>query len=97
LASDPAQLHFVHNDDQVLAAERGNLIYIFNFNPQKSFPDYLIPVHREGFYQIVLDSDSEENGGHQRIDSSVTYPTNKSDQLSLYLPSRSCIVLGEIS
>ena len=93
LASDPAQLLFVHNDDQVLAAERGNLIYIFNFNPQKSFTDYLIPSHQEGLYQIVLDSDSETNGGHQRIDSSITYPINKDRQLSLYLPSRSCIVL----
>ena len=41
-----------HNDgDQVLAYRRKNLIFVFNFNPTKSFTDYgfLVPV---GAYDV---------------------------------------------
>jgi 1,4-alpha-glucan branching enzyme len=93
LACAPAQQLYVHNDDQILAAERGNLIFVFNLSPQQSFPDYLIPVIQQGNYRVVLNSDSSENGGHQRIDESIIHSTNEHHQLSLYLPSRTCMVL----
>ena len=93
LASNPAQLLYVHNDDQILVAERGNLIFVFNFNPQQSFPDYPVPVHQPGDYKIILDSDSCAHGGHCRIDPSVIAKTNEAHKISLYIPSRTCIVL----
>jgi 1,4-alpha-glucan branching enzyme len=31
-----------HEDDKVIAFERGNLLWIFNFHPEKSFTDYRI-------------------------------------------------------
>jgi len=92
LSSNPAQLLYVHNDDQILVAERANLIFIFNFNPHQSFPDYLIPVPNEGDYKIILDSDSAAHGGHRRIDPSVIASTNANQQLSLYIPSRCCAI-----
>ncbi|MCP5535549.1 MAG: alpha amylase C-terminal domain-containing protein [Akkermansiaceae bacterium] len=95
LGCAPAQQLYVHNDDQVLAAERGNLIFIFNFNPTQSFPDYLIPISREGEYKIVVDSDSCENGGHQRIDTSVTFEADENQAIQIYLPSRTCVVLAK--
>jgi len=93
LASNPAQLLYVHNDDQILVAERGNLIFVFNFSPQQSFPDYPVPVHQPGDYKIILDSDSCAHGGHCRIDPSVITKTNEENQISLYIPSRTCLVL----
>jgi len=93
LACNPAQQLYVHNDDQVLVAERGNLIFIFNFNPTTSFPDYVIPAHQQGIYNIVLNSDSPEHGGHARIDESLNYSTVNVNQLPIYLPSRTCLVL----
>ena len=94
LGSNAAQQLFVHNDDQVLAAERGNLLFIFNFHPTKSFPDYMIPISREGEYRIVIDSDSGENGGHKRLDATNTFKTDENNALKLYLPSRTCIAFA---
>ncbi|MBT8043903.1 MAG: alpha amylase C-terminal domain-containing protein, partial [Verrucomicrobiae bacterium] len=93
LGSGYADMLHVHNDDQVIAIARGGLIFVFNFHPSKSFPDYLIPISRQGDFKILLDSDSAANGGHQRIDTSLSYPTNKNNELSLYLPNRTCMVL----
>ncbi len=93
LASNPAQLLYLHNDDQILVAERGNLIFVFNFSPQQSFPDYPVPVHQPGDYKIIIDSDSCAHGGHCRIDPSVITKTNEENQISLYIPSRTCLVL----
>jgi len=47
------------DDDQVLAFMRGSLLFVFNFNPSKSFTDYGI-LAPEGKYVNVLDSDAEK-------------------------------------
>ena len=96
LASNPGQQLHVHNDDQILAAERANLIFIFNFHPSKSFPDYPVSISRKGKYKIILNSDTAKNGGHQRIDASLSYVTNEQEQLTLYIPSRTCMVLAQV-
>lgn len=90
-----------HNDgDQVLAYMRRNLIFVFNFNPVKSFTDYgfLAP---QGKYKVVLNTDSKEYGGFGLNDDSVEHFTNfdplYADQnkgwLKLYIPARSAFVL----
>ncbi|GHU88056.1 1,4-alpha-glucan branching enzyme [Bacteroidia bacterium] len=89
-----------NDGDQVLAFQRNELIFIFNFNPEKSFTDYGILVPK-GKYQTILDSDSPEFGGFSRIDDNMVYSTHfdplyKSENkewLKLYLPSRTAIVL----
>ena len=93
LGCAPAQTLHTHNDDQILAAERGNVIFIFNFNPAKSFPDYELNIGRKGNYQIALNSDSAENGGFARVDESLTYSADKDGKLSIYIPSRCCMAL----
>lgn len=93
LACDPAQKLHTHNDDQILAAERGNVIFLFNFHPTQSFPDYEVHIGRPGDYKIILDSDSTNNGGFQRVDDTLTYTTDKQNRLRLYLPSRTCMAL----
>lgn len=94
LTSIPAQLLHVHNDNKVLIVERKNLLFAFNLSPTESFPDYRIPVPSCGTYRLVLDSDSRDFGGHGRIDSSVSYPaTGSPPELSLYLPTRTALVL----
>jgi 1,4-alpha-glucan branching enzyme len=88
------------DDDQVLAFMRGNLLFVFNFNPSKSFTDYGI-LAPEGKYVNVLDSDAEKFGGYGNIDDGVAHLTTH-DQLytkhgkgwlKLYLPARTAIVL----
>lgn len=88
------------DDDNVLAYMRGDLIFIFNFNPEKSFSGYgfLAP---QGEYKIVLDSDNIEFGGFGRIDDSVNhftqydelYAVHNKGWLKTYLPARTAIVL----
>ena len=88
------------DDDQVLAFKRGNLLFVFNWNPLKSFTDYGI-LAPEGNYIQVLDSDAPEFGGNGLLDPSVKHftqrdplfaPTGKG-WLKLYLPARTAIVL----
>ena len=90
-----------HNDgDQILAYMRGDLIFIFNFNPTKSFTDYgfLVPI---GAYDVVLNTDSTKYGGNGFADDSITHLTNydplymadRKEWLKLYIPARTAVVL----
>ena len=90
-----------HNDgDQVLAYSRGNLVFVFNFSPTQSFPDYgfLVP---KGSYEVVLNTDAVEFGGNGLADDSVIHKTNfdplyekdKKEWLKIYIPARSAVVL----
>lgn len=90
-----------HNDgDQILAYTRGELLFVFNFSPNKSYPDYgfLVP---EGKYKVVLNTDSSEYGGHNLSDDTVDhftihdelYASDKKGWVQLYIPARTAIVL----
>lgn len=68
-----------HEDDKIIAFERGGLLFVFNFHPTKSFTDYKIGLNLSGLLKIVLNSDNPEYGGHNRIDNNITYPTIKGD------------------
>ena len=89
-----------HNDgDQVLAFMRGDLVFVFNFSPTRSFTDYgfLVP---EGDYKVVLNSDAKEFGGNGFADDTMVHHTNfdpvyEKDHkgwLKLYIPARSAVV-----
>ncbi|MBQ7633970.1 MAG: alpha amylase C-terminal domain-containing protein [Bacteroidaceae bacterium] len=90
-----------HNDDdQVLAYTRGNLLFVFNFSPTRSYEDYgfMMP---EGAYDVVLNTDATDFGGNGLADDSMRHFTNfdpllKKDGkgwLKLYLPARTAVVL----
>lgn len=90
-----------HDDgDQILAFSRGELIFVFNFSPTRSFYDYgfLVP---EGAYNVVLNTDAKEYGGNGFADDTVEHFTNadplyEKDHkgwLKLYIPARSAVVL----
>ena len=90
-----------HNDgDQVLAYERGSLLFVFNFSPSRSYSDYGLLV-REGSWQVVLNTDAKEFGGNGLADDSVEHLTNSDTLyakdhkgwLKLYIPARSAVVL----
>ena len=93
-----------HNDgDQVLAYMRRDYIFVFNFNPTRSFTDYgfLVP---NGGYEVVLNTDAVEYGGNGLADDTVRHFTNfdslyakdKKGWLKLYIPARSAVVLRKI-
>ncbi len=85
------------NEQQVLIFSRGGLLLAFNFNPSQSFPDYRFGA-APGKYVEILDTDSKAYDGFQRISGAVPHFTLYDEaagynQLSLYLPSRSALVL----
>lgn len=88
------------DDDQILAFMRGEYIFVFNFNPFKSFSDYGI-LAPAGSYTTVLSSDNPAFGGFGNVDETVTHFTVPDPlyepaglgRLMLYLPARTAIVL----
>ncbi|MDE7380521.1 MAG: (d)CMP kinase [Muribaculaceae bacterium] len=99
----PVEKLWEKDDDQILAFMRGDLIFVFNWNPVKSFSDYgfLAPA---GEYEVVLDSDSTSFGGHGSVDDSVhhltqpdpVYSPSGKGWLKMYLPARSAQVLRKV-
>ena len=88
------------DDDQVLAFRRGDLVFVFNFSPVKSFTGYGI-LAPAGEYEVVLSTDSPKYGGYGNIDESVHHLTQHDplfapagrEWLRLYMPPRSAQVL----
>ena len=89
---------YINSPDKVLAFERGELLFIFNFNPDSSFPDYGIRCS-PGKYEVILNTDSAIFGGHERVNMDISYrsipeKTFAPDyMLKIYIPSRTAIVL----
>ncbi|MCF8223278.1 MAG: alpha amylase C-terminal domain-containing protein [Bacteroidales bacterium] len=90
---------YSHNSDKIVAFVRGDYLFVFNFHPSTSYSDYRLPV--KGRFRVVLDTDRSKYGGFDRINSKIIYISsrppgeklNAPDSLSLYLPSRTGIVL----
>lgn len=90
----PFQL-YVDESKKVLIFGRGNFIFAFNFNPVLSFTDFRFCAPA-GEYKTVIDSDSAQFDGFGRNADDVRHFTMREDgcdKLSLYLPSRTAIVL----
>ena len=90
-----------HDDnDQILAYMRGKLLFVFNFNPSRSFPDYGFRVP-EGKYKVLLNTDSTTFGGFGLTDDNVEHFTEFDSTLKpfgkgwvkIYVPARSAVVL----
>lgn len=85
--------------DQILAYQREDLIFVFNFNGQKSFTDYGI-LADTGSYKVILNTDNKKYDGYGLIDESVEHFTQPAEDgtfgkewLKLYIPARSAFVL----
>lgn len=88
--------------DQVIAYRRDRLVFVFNWNGEKSFTDYGI-LAPEGKYKTILNTDAKEFGGFGLSDDSVEhftqydplYESEHKGWLKLYIPARSALVLQE--
>lgn len=88
-------LIFEHPGDQVLVFGRGDLIFVFNFNPSTSFSDYGFSLNA-GKFRIVLSSDHPDYGGLGLVDTNMTYYSIADGQgghwLKIYIPARTALV-----
>ena len=89
-------LDYIHEDDHILAYERGGLLFVFNLSPTRDYYDYEIPVRKGKDYEILFTSDDEKYGGFGRIDHvtfSAFMPDKKGNFLRMHIPPRTCMVL----
>jgi 1,4-alpha-glucan branching enzyme len=84
------------NENKVIIFRKNGLIFIFNFHPSHSIPDYKFQLTGKGKYRVILSSDDEQFGGFDRVDTSIEYPTNGNHQLSIYVPNRCVLVLEPV-
>ncbi|MEO8615473.1 MAG: alpha-amylase family glycosyl hydrolase [Luteolibacter sp.] len=97
LSKPPAQCLFMDHEKKILVAERGNLIFVFNFSVGNSVFGYPIHVPSGEVREIVLDTDLSETGGHGRVDHSFDYPVAPDGVMRIYTPSRSGLVFAKKS
>ncbi|MBK5239945.1 alpha-amylase family glycosyl hydrolase [Clostridium sp.] len=96
-------MHLWSDEDlNLLAFRKGGLIFLFNFNPTKSFEKYELPTADVGKYKVIFNSDQHIFGGYDRISSDYIYDTNtlqgKDNKIgiTIYSPSRTVLVLKKI-
>jgi len=100
-SSPDVNLLHIHEDDKVIAFERKQMIFVFNFHHAHSFSDYMFDAS-PGEYKMVLNSDETRFGGKGRLKDDQGHFTHcdpvksgKRNLLSLYLPTRTAIVLDK--
>jgi len=98
LHAPQAYISLKHEGDKVIVFERGGALFIFNFHPSQSYADYRVGVDVPGTYKCVLNTDSKEVGGHDRIDSNTRYHTTamewngRKNWTHVYVPCRTALV-----
>jgi 1,4-alpha-glucan branching enzyme len=85
------------HENKTLIFKRKELIFVFNFHVSKSISEYRFRVDEPGDYQIVLNSDHPDYGGHNRVDDSLIYMTqfqeeDQTHSLVIYNPNRTALV-----
>ncbi len=95
LMNKKTQSQWIDQGDKVLIYTKKKVAFAFNFNPEKSFENYFVPVEEEGFYKVVLSSDDSNFGGFDRVDKVYRYKAEKTVDGRLgfftYLPARTAI------
>ncbi|MEP6949165.1 MAG: alpha amylase C-terminal domain-containing protein [Ginsengibacter sp.] len=93
LPSEVARQIHMDGDNKVIAFERNNLFFIFNFSPLNSIFGYKLHAPEKGTYRIVLNSDKGEFGGFNRVDDGIDYPTDEDQNLQVYITNRTALVM----
>lgn len=96
--------------EKLIVFERGDLVFVFNFHPTRTYSGMKVGCEIPGKYRICLDSDAGEFGGHSRVDHNVDHFTNPEGEpgkpetnfnnrphsFMVMSPSRSCQVYYKV-
>ena len=80
----------------------GPLVFVFNFHPSQSYPDYRFGVPRPCDYRMVLNTDAPAFGGFGTVPAEQTYPVQKEtfhgrkQSIQIYIPARTAQVLAPV-
>ncbi|GJN39398.1 hypothetical protein PR202_gb28512 [Eleusine coracana subsp. coracana] len=90
---------------KVIVFERGDLVFVFNFHPKKTYEGYKVGCDLPGKYRVALDSDALVFGGHGRVGHDVDHFTspegvpgapetnfnNRPNSFKVLSPPRTCV------
>ncbi len=85
-------------ESKILAFARNEVLFAFNFHPERSVTDVRVTLPRAAKYEVIFSSDDEKYGGYGRV-AHIEYKTRRIDGkniLELYLPARCAVCLREI-
>lgn len=96
LESQDIYLRHLHEDNKVIAFERGDFLFIFNFHPTNSLVDYAVASYHPA-YVLALDTDRKIYGGFDRLAIDQRFIAFKNEHwenyIKAYIPARTGIVL----
>lgn len=91
---------YIHEEERVLAFERGRLLFVFNFHETEARQNLLFAV-TPGKYVELMSSDETKFGGHGNL--KITHPPlehfttpladRPEEDINLYLPPMVCLIL----
>ena len=104
VAPDAKPVRLLANEpDKTLAFIRGDLLFVFNFNPTASFTGYGVIVPPATRWRHVLDTDEVRFGGQDLVAHGMDYDPVMVEhgpelvqQIRLYLPARAAVVLKRV-
>lgn len=83
--------------DKVVVFERGDAVFVFNWNTNQSFSDYRIGCNNSGKYKIILNSDDPNFGGWGNVKTETEFFAQgghdaRPHSLMVYAPARTIVV-----
>ena len=93
--------HLMDEHNKTMVYSHKGLLFVLNWHPTASIPDYQLNVPWAGKYTILLSSDEERFGGHQRAEAGSEHftTTHKREDgseyytINIYNTSRTAMVL----
>ncbi|QDZ19197.1 starch branching enzyme [Chloropicon primus] len=89
---------------KVIVAERGALVFVFNFHWREAYEGHKIGVGMPGKYTLALDSDADNFGGRGRVYHDAEYFTTPEEggfngrpcSMQIYSPPRTVLVFSRV-
>jgi 1,4-alpha-glucan branching enzyme len=84
--------------EQAIVFKRKGLLFAFNWNPNQSLENVLVPIPEKKDYMLKLSSDDAVYGGFGQVEPMV-YPAKEFDGqwfIELYMPARTALVFEEV-
>ena len=102
MASDHQYTSLKDDGDKMIAFERGDCVFVFNWHPVNSYSDYRIGCKKAGKYKLVLSSDNPEFGGWDNLSThhdgsyfaDSTAHNGRPASFQAYIPSRTVAVFA---